>query len=944
VARKPGNRFITFLPCVFLFLIQECSYAQKPALSLFSYKNFEQANLHSISNDGKYVIYGIGSQDSEYRFIIQATDNSWAKKLRGASQPQFVTGGFVVFSKRDSIGILLAGSDDISYVANVSSFQVAPENGSIAFVKKGTKVLYTLNLSNGQQIALEPVENYLYSNDGSTMLFSTTDSGMDGRLFKVHWRDMRNEAESVIYKGILLPYGFAFNSNHSRAVFRVKTVGVAAENKILYYKTGRDSAVVWVVENEMKENYGIGFDVRVAQLELSDDGDKIYFNVRSIVANTPVADLKKTSVDVWSYKDKRLQSQQLAELPGNKTKSYLAVVNREKRIIPLESENESVIRNSQNGIRGLSKYILTIRYHGGDVSERNWNKDAQPSIFLISLSNGSRTLIKEHQVPQDLTANILLSPNEDFVLYYDMELKNYYSYSIKTKVIRNITRQIDVPMYNEQHDVPSLPRANGIASWIGDHHALVYDNYDIWKIDLSGSEPPQNVTAGFGRKNGIVLRVLNAGQDNFTPLPVLIKGDTVQLVAFDKNTKQNGFYSLFLDQQPKLSLLSMSPHLYYYPFSSYEIMSYKPFKAKAAKAYVLTRMNAMDAPNIFFTKDLSNFTQLSFASGHKKYNWFTSELFHWMLSNGKNIAGILYKPENFDSSKQYPVIIYMYEKMSYGLHNFLSPDLSNGSLKIPYFVSNGYVVFVPDIYYKIGDPAQSVYDCVMPAIKQLEKFNWVDRSKIGLQGISFGAYEVIQLLTTSQKFAAAAESAGTVNFISSYGSFYSGGISNQFQYEMNQNRIGYTLWERPEEYFRNSPILGANKITTPLLVMHNKLDDAVPFSQGVELFTALRRMKKTAWLLQYDGEGHGVSKIENQADYSIRLFWFFNHYLKNAPAPFWMTQGIPAKLKQVVTGYDLDPSGNCSKDCKVCKMWNEKMKKDSLSTIKEIKEKYSIDK
>jgi hypothetical protein len=90
--------------------------------------------------------------------------------------------------------------------------------------------------------------------------------------------------------------------------------------------------------------------------------------------------------------------------------------------------------------------------------------------------------------------------------------------------------------------------------------------------------------------------------------------------------------------------------------------------------------------------------------------------------------------------------------------------------------------------------------------------------------------------------------------------------------------------------------------------MHNKGDGAVPFAQALEMFFGLRRAHKKVWLLQYDGEDHGVGG-DNAIDYTIRMKQFFDYFLLNKPAPTWMTRGVEAYLKGHYSGFDIDESG-----------------------------------
>ena len=116
----------------------------------------------------------------------------------------------------------------------------------------------------------------------------------------------------------------------------------------------------------------------------------------------------------------------------------------------------------------------------------------------------------------------------------------------------------------------------------------------------------------------------------------------------------------------------------------------------------------------------------------------------------------------------------------------------------------------------------------------------------------------------------------------------------QFQYEKTQSRIGKTIWEAPELYVENSPLFHLPKVNTPLMIMHNDGDGAVPWYQGIELFTGMKRLGKPCWLLNYNGDDHNLMKNANRMDLSIRMRQFFDHYLRDQPAPDWLINGVPA--------------------------------------------------
>jgi dipeptidyl aminopeptidase/acylaminoacyl peptidase len=273
------------------------------------------------------------------------------------------------------------------------------------------------------------------------------------------------------------------------------------------------------------------------------------------------------------------------------------------------------------------------------------------------------------------------------------------------------------------------------------------------------------------------------------------------------------------------------------------------------------------------------------------------------MFDGKMSEGLLFKPENFDPKKKYPVIFYFYERDADELFTYRSPAPSASTINIPWFVSNGYIVFDPDIHYKNGEPGQSAYNSVVSAARYLSKMPWVDSTKMAIQGQSWGGYQVAYLVTRTKMFAAAGSGAPVSNMTSAYGGIrWGSGVTRQFQYEKSQSRIGKNLWEGRELYIKNSPLFFTDKITTPLLIMHNDKDGAVPWWQSIEWFTALRRLGKTAWLLQYNDEDHNLVERRNRKDLSVRMGQFFDHYLKGSPMPVWMKEGVPATEKGIEWG------------------------------------------
>ncbi|MBV8819278.1 MAG: S9 family peptidase, partial [Acidobacteriaceae bacterium] len=350
------------------------------------------------------------------------------------------------------------------------------------------------------------------------------------------------------------------------------------------------------------------------------------------------------------------------------------------------------------------------------------------------------------------------------------------------------------------------------------------------------------------------------------------------------DTHDSGFYQLALSSGAAPQKLIMAAK----NFSN-------PIKAKNAGVLVLTASTFREFPDLLVTDP--NFRELRKVSDANPQQagilWGTAGLVHYKNLDGVPLQATLYKPENFDPKKKYPLLVYIYEKLTQGVNTYIEPRPSH-NINVSYYVSNGYLVLEPDIVYKIGFPGQSALQCVLPAVQAVVDQGFVNEDAIGIQGHSWGGYQIAYMVTQTNRFKAVAAGAPVANMTSAYdGIRWGPGLPRQFQYERTQSRIGGSLWEYPTRYIENSPVFMADRVKTPILMIHNDADDAVPWYQGIEYYLALRRLGKEAYLFTYNGEPHGLRRRPNQKDYTMRLQQYFDHFLKGAPAPDWMLHGIP---------------------------------------------------
>tara|TARA_B100000745_G_scaffold245340_1_gene167472 strand:+ start:64 stop:1473 length:1410 start_codon:yes stop_codon:yes gene_type:complete len=461
-----------------------------------------------------------------------------------------------------------------------------------------------------------------------------------------------------------------------------------------------------------------------------------------------------------------------------------------------------------------------------------------------------------------------------------MDDYDWYVYDTANETTHNLTETLDVRFDREDWDQPQAAGSYGIAGWLsGDEGVLVYDRYDIWMLRPDGSEA-RMITDGYGRTHDLSFRRirLNPDEDFIDPSAELLLGTT------NEETRATGFYvdSVSGTELPREVMMT-------------EKSIGNPTKARAADMVMYTQSTFAEYPDIwvsgmdFVGKKVSNL-----GAQTDKFLWGEAELRNFRSSDGVPLKGILIKPENFDPDRKYPLMVYIYETLHQGLHSFRHPAPGT-SVNASYYVSNDYVMWMPDIEYGTGYPGKDALKCVLPGINMLVTEGFIDEDRIGIQGHSWGGYQISYMVTQTNIFAAAEAGAPVSNMTSAYGGIrWASGMVRQFQYEQTQSRLGDSLWEVPLRYVENSPIFWADKIETPLLILHNDEDGAVPWYQGIEFIMALRRLEKPSWMFNYNGEAHGLRQRVNQKDFTVRMQEFFDYYLKDQTPPLWMVEGIKA--------------------------------------------------
>ena len=659
---------------------------------------------------------------------------------------------------------------------------------------------------------------------------------------------------------------------------------------VYYWKTGRAKAKCYLTDDtpSIKGGWGIS---RIRFPRFSKDGKYLNFGTAPLPVEEPEDTLlknEKAIFDLWSWTDPLLQTQQEKELSRDKKRNYQARVKvGSKKIIQLADETVPTVKMSIDGDEKIILGESNLPYR----QLISWESIDYYDYYLVDMETGEKELVLEKKSfsPQ-------LSPEQKYLVWYDHLDSNWYSMDVETKEKQCLTGDLPVAFYDEDDDHPFPAGPHGFGAWgLGDRYAYLYDKYDIWKFDLTGEKAPLNVTAGDGRKHKDIYRYMELDSDlDYVPIA------PIRLTVFNEKTKKSGYATVNMYE-------GGVPEKLLYTENKYDPVK----KADCADVVIWRRGTYRDYPDLYVS-DL-NFDKIVKLSAlnpqQSQFRWASVELVEWENSDGVELQGMLYIPDDLDKTKKHPMIIYYYEKYSDYLYQYFSPTPSYSTVNKTMYPSNGYILFIPDIVYKTGHPGRSGLDCVETGVDMLlEKYPFINGDKIGIQGQSWGGYQTAYFVTQTDRFAAAMAGAPVSNMTSAYGGirWYSG-LSRMMQYEQGQSRIGGTLWDSFDLYVENSPVFFADKIETPLLMMHNDDDGAVPWTQGIEMMVAMRRLQKPAWMLVYNNTNHNLSTAQwgNRMDLTIRMKQFFDHYLMDKPMPRWMKEGISAMEKGIDMKYDL---------------------------------------
>ena len=618
------------------------------------------------------------------------------------------------------------------------------------------------------------------------------------------------------------------------------------------------------------------------EMRWSRDGRRVFFGTAAAPTPMPSGTPAPMGVDIWSWRDDDLQSQQKVQADTERKRTYLAAYDvAAQRFAQLGSPSMRDVTTPSSGDVALGEDDRAYR------RATSWLGESFADVYAVSLEDGRRRLLGK------AASFASLSPDGRYVLTWDERAKHWFATRTRDGRRVELGAHAAVAWHDVEDDHPEPAQPYGSAGWFdGDRAVLLYDQYDVWSVDPDTGDAT-SLTRGEGRRARTVYSPVRTDPDAVA----FAEDKPLLLGLLDTRDYSSGFARV----EPR----GGAPHVLFKAaevvngtrFGNNEFqrgalhnLTFPPLVAKHADRVLFTRETFRTFRDYWATDaSFAHVTRVSDANPQQaKYRWGTERLIAYRSADGTPMRAVMLVPDGVQPDRRTPMLVYFYETWSEMFHAYYSPAPGT-SPNFARYVSNGYVVLFPDVYYRPGHPGESALHCILPAVDAAVRTGYVDAARIGIAGHSWAAYQINYMITKTHRFRAAEAGAAVDDMFSAYGGIRLGsGFVRESQYEHTQSRIGATPWDRPDLYLANSGLFGIRDVTTPYLTIHNPADDAVPQFQGIEYVTAMRRMGKEAYLFAFDGEFHNLRGREQQKWWTVHLDEWFDHWLKGAPRPVWM--------------------------------------------------------
>ncbi|RKS03036.1 dipeptidyl aminopeptidase/acylaminoacyl peptidase [Flavobacterium sp. 102] len=836
-------------------------------LTAEDYHLWSTLNAEGISGHGSWVSYSLSYESGlDTLFVKSATTAKIVAFAKGYGGRFFGDSWFGCMLPDNRFRLVNLLSDKVQDVENVQQFDFIDHGKYVLLYCAGKNGKTDIVIRDFAGVAVAQVANvnsYTMNKSHDLLAYCITEpSGNSLGLLRFGKKLVKTvvttsadkQFENVVWKNDGKAIAFVSRRNDAKAF---------TADSVLYYVIGSGALYSYETETALNWPKDMVLDANfTSSLGIADDGERVFFMIKKREA---VGISNPSGIAVWIAADKDLYSFRNKYGASDDDRRLTVWYPKNGNFMAVgDSVQPSAVLN------GNQKYALV--YNAND-NKPSWKQEADRDYYLYDISTGKKTLFLKQQAGS--IGTISFSPDGNYIAYF--RDRDWWLYSIAKGTHTNITRKTGIAFYDDATGMAELP-LYGAAGWWGiDNGLLLYDQFDLWQLTTADGNL-KRVT--HGRESNQVFRlVVSRYADGITAKRDTIEDAVLLLKSNTTDSRLSGYYSL--NQNRKLEPIV---------FTDKGISGLHKSAFSDCYVYVSEDFNA---PPSLLVKEAKASPKTVYQSNrqHYNYDWGTSRLIDYKNSKGVALKGVLVYPFDYDPQKQYPMIVYIYEKQNFRLHTYVNPTFLNGSdMNATLFSSQGYFVLYPDSVYELGKPGLSATDCVLSATEVAVRIAPIDRSKIGLTGHSFGGYQTDFIMTQTNVFATAIAGAAITDLVSGYLSVNPNEIKfDCWRFEYQQLRMGKSLFEDFERYRANSPITYASQVSKPIFSYTGMEDTQVVPNQTMEFYLALRRLNKTHIMVLYPGDDHVIEKEENQIDLTNRKREWFDYYLKDGKRPEWFS-------------------------------------------------------
>ncbi|QQX76465.1 MULTISPECIES: S9 family peptidase [Aequorivita] len=812
-------------------------------------------SVNAMSPNGNWIVFTESFSIGENIMYLRQIDKDTNIRLQESFKNRFSENNqwFGSLSQANNLVLINLENGQSKKFGSVQEFEFSFDGRFLGLLQKDTddtSLLKIIDLKNNRDRLVQKINKFVWNPTDNSLLAVKTAN--ENAIF------IYNAANGIEVQIEKVPFGnvefLKWNETGSAAI----VMGFTKKRQrmgVYYPKTGFVS-----FKDDLMERYLPDFELANKEPFLSKDGTTVLFFRKQKGQKLGTED----KVEIWKTSDPLLYPS--LKLRKNFIYPFLLTAWFPQGEMLKEIASPQFPTAEMDIEHGFALVYNELQY--GDQNTEFLKVD----IYCKDIQTGEMHLIVAEQSLNDLVS---ISPSGKYVAYF--KNGDWWIYDVRKNQAKCLTQGLATNFQDRDDDFPkNRIEVYGRPAWLkDDSKIIVFNKYDLWAVNTDGNEA-KRITNGKEKECRYILRSKNNIEDYYRLTVGTFGGRIVDLEGDTLLLKIN--YEL---QAMGISLLGQDFSTTNLIFGDKSI--FQAYQSSDGKKVIYSTESTIQPKALHYYNLKTGIGGLIYQSNAEllEYDLGQKNFIEYTIRD-KKLRGILMYPTNFDPSKKYPLIVNIYEKTSRNAMEFYPPTGYNfQGFSLLDYTSSGYFVLLPDISYEIGKPGLSALECVNVATDTALKNKSIDAERIGLIGHSFGGYETAFIATQTDRFATYVAGAAATDLTSHYhGVNWNNSATDLWRYEDQQWRMGFSYYENKQAYLRNSPLEYVTDVKRPILLWTGDKDYQVAWIQSLEMYIALRRLKKEASLILVKDEGHSPWDTEKQLLLSTEIKKWFERHLK----------------------------------------------------------------